>query len=140
MATSPEQHDTLALTRPGYPEVTRYPQYAQPLPDLREQVPMAAAWSHVPPFTTMAPVPVIRTNNAAIVGATLGSVSLFLSVIPLFGIVAWVLAPLGLLSSAVGLVVGFSRQAGRGGAVYGLVSSGIALLICCAWLLLLLGL
>jgi hypothetical protein len=102
-------------------------------------MPAEVAWSHMPPFVTAAPAPVIRTNNAAVVGATLGSVSLFLSVVPLFGILAWLLAPIGLASSAVGFAVGISRQAGRVGAIYGLISSGIALLICCAWVLLLMA-
>lgn len=140
MGTPAEQHDTLALTRPGHPEQFRYPTYAQPYHDPHQPMPVAASWSHVPPFLATPPAPVIRTNNAAVIGATLGSVALFLSVIPVFGILAWVLAPIGLLSSAIGLVVGFSRHAGRAGAIYGLVSSGISLLICCAWVLLLLGL
>jgi hypothetical protein len=101
-------------------------------------------WAHVPPFLPPAaphprPVLVMR-NNAAVVGATLGSVSLFLSLLPLIGIVAWVLAPIGLLSSAVGLFVGFSRKVGRVGAVWGLLTSGLALLVCLAWTALLLAL
>jgi hypothetical protein len=79
-------------------------------------------------------------NNAAVIGATLGSVSLFLSLLPLIGIVAWVLAPIGLLSSGIGLLVGASRKVGRVGALWGLLTSGVALLVCMAWLALLLAL
>jgi hypothetical protein len=79
-------------------------------------------------------------NNAAVVGATLGSVSLFLALLPLIGIVAWVLAPIGLLSSAAGLLVGFSRKVGRVGAMWGLLTSGLALLVCLAWTALFLAL
>ncbi len=101
----------------------------------------ASAWSQVPPFMppTAPPVLVMR-NNAAVIGATLGSVSLFLSLLPLIGIVAWVLAPIGLLSSGIGLLVGASRKVGRVGALWGLLTSGVALLVCMAWLALVLAL
>lgn len=132
MATHADQHDTLALTHLVPPPVP---------PSAAVSFPATSAWSQVPPFLTPAPAPlVVMRNNAAVVGATLGSVSLFLSLIPLIGIVAWVLAPIGLLTSAVGLVVGVSRQAGRVGAVFGLLASGAALAICFAWLVLLLAL
>jgi hypothetical protein len=88
---------------------------------------------------TAPPVLVMR-NNAAVIGATLGSVSLFLSLLPLIGIVAWVLAPIGLLSSGIGLLVGTSRKVGRVGALWGLLTSGVALLVCMAWLALVLAL
>ena len=85
----------------------------------------ASAWSQVPPFMPQAAAPVlVMRNNAAVIGATLGSVSLFLSLIPLIGIVAWVLAPIGLLSSSIGLLVGASRRVGRVGALWGLLTSG----------------
>jgi hypothetical protein len=86
-----------------------------------------------------APVIVMR-NNAAVIGATLGSVTLFLSLIPLIGIVAWILAPIGLVTSGIGLLVGVSRRVGRAGALWGLVTSGAALLVCLAWTALLLAL
>ena len=101
----------------------------------------ATAWSQVPPFIAPATPPVlVMRNNAAVVGATLGSVSLFLALIPLIGIVAWVLAPIGLLCSGAGLVVGLARRVGRIGAVWGMLTSGLALLICGAWTALLLAL
>jgi hypothetical protein len=148
MADSSDQHDTLALTRPdgAAPAWPAAPAPAAPAahpmdPAVMRSMPGSTAWSQVPPYFPVAPAPVIvMRNNAAVVGATLGSVALFLSVIPLIGIVAWVLAPLGLLTSGAGLMVGISRQAGRVGAVYGLVTSGVALIICFAWLALLLAL
>ncbi len=101
----------------------------------------ASAWSQVPPFMPQpAPPVLVMRNNAAVIGATLGSVSLFLSLIPLIGIVAWVLAPIGLLSSSIGLLVGASRKVGRVGALWGLLTSGVALLVCMAWMALLLAL
>ncbi len=86
-----------------------------------------------------APVIIMR-NNAAVIGATLGSVTLFLSLIPLIGIVAWILAPIGLVTSGIGLLVGMSRKVGRAGALWGLLTSGAALLVCLAWTALFLAL
>ncbi|HYN56326.1 MAG TPA: hypothetical protein VES03_03900 [Motilibacterales bacterium] len=139
MATPADQHDTLVLspyTGAQVHPVSAYPPMASPY--------APTAWSHVPPFLPpagplAAPVLVMR-NNAAVVGATLGSVSLFLALIPLIGIVAWVLAPIGLISSGIGLMVGMSRRVGRVGAVWGLLTSGAALLVCMAWVALLLAL
>ena len=81
-----------------------------------------------------APPPVlVMRNNPAVVGATLGSVSLFLALIPLVGLVSLVLAPIGLLSSSAGLLIGLSRRVGRVGAIWGIMTSGLALLVCLAW-------
>lgn len=99
------------------------------------------AWSRVPPFLppTTPPVLVMR-NNAAVVGATLGSVSLFLALIPIVGLVSLLLAPIGLITSGVGLLVGLARRVGRAGAIWGLLTSGLALLVCLGWTMLFLGL
>jgi hypothetical protein len=168
-ATPPEQHDTLVLThdtvvlpRPAVPEsLPAAPvapwdngsgwQRSGPVPQpaatwesaswSRNPTYGASAWSQVPPFMPASAPPVlIMRNNAAVIGATLGSVSLFLSLIPLIGIVAWVLAPIGLLSSGIGLLVGASRKVGRVGALWGLLTSGVALLVCMAWAALVLAL
>lgn len=155
------RHDTIALPRPAAPGASA----EAPIPPgeaglgwqpvgaahqsatwasagwSRNPVYAASAWSQVPPFMPPSAPPVlVMRNNAAVIGATLGSVSLFLSLIPLIGIVAWVLAPLGLLSSGIGLLVGASRKVGRVGALWGLLTSGVALLVCVAWAALLLGL
>ena len=104
-------------------------------------VPGASAWSQVPPFLPPVTPPVlVMRNNAAVVGATLGSVALFVSLIPLIGIITWVLAPIGLLSSGIGLLVGVPRRVGRVAAVWGLLTSGGALLVCMAWAALILAL
>ena len=79
-------------------------------------------------------------RNPAVVGATLGSASLFLSLIPLIGLASLLLAPIGLLSSGVGLLLGLSRRVGRVGAVWGLMTSGLALVVCFGWVSLLLAL
>lgn len=147
-----DQHDTIVLTQPSpgppaAPPVPARPVPAhggwQPVADWREAVATngSTAWSQVPPFIAPVTPPVlVMRNNAAVVGATLGSVSLFLALIPLIGIVAWVLAPIGLLCSGAGLVVGLARRVGRIGAVWGVLTSGLALLICIAWTALVLAL
>ncbi|MCU0264057.1 MAG: hypothetical protein MUF09_10395 [Candidatus Nanopelagicales bacterium] len=126
-------HDTVALprTQPAASWDARSP--------YRGPVHAGSAWSQVPPLVGAPPVLIMR-NNAAVVGATLGSVSLFLALIPLIGVVAWVLAPIGLMSSVLGLVVGASRKVGRVGALWGVLTSGAALLVCLAWVALLLAL
>ncbi len=146
-----DQHDTIVLTNQAQAAPHQAaphqaaPHQAAPRPgsggwqavaDWRAAVAHQAptAWSQVPPFITPAtPTVLVMRNNAAVVGATLGSVSLFLSLIPLIGIVAWVLAPIALLTSAAGLAVGLARKVGRVGAIWGLLTSGLALLICIAW-------
>ena len=115
----------------------------QPVTDWRGTVYRHAptAWSQVPPFIATPGTPVlVMRNNAAVVGATLGSVSLFLSLIPLIGIVSWLIAPIGLISSGIGLLVGMTRKVGRVGATWGLLTSGLALLVCLAWTALVLAL
>lgn len=152
-----DQHDTIVLGTaepavipshaPTPPRTTAAPHAPaagwQAVSDWRMAVAQQAptAWSQVPPFIapTAPPVMVMR-NNAAVVGATLGSVSLFLSLIPLIGIVAWILAPIALLTSAAGLVVGMARKVGRVGAVWGMLTGGLALLVCIAWTALVLAL
>lgn len=150
MATPADQHDTLVLSPHTGAQVHPVSGYSStgPYATPAGYAPMGpygpTAWSQVPPFLpsaapVAAPVLVMR-NNAAVVGATLGSVSLFLSLIPLLGIVAWVLAPIGLLSSGIGLLVGMSRKVGRVGALWGLLTSAVALLVCIAWMALVLAL
>jgi hypothetical protein len=145
MVTPEEQHETLVLTH----DTVALPRPTPPAADVAAAhgrwAPAGAyastAWSQVPPFIApMAPPVLVMRNNAAVVGATLGSVSLFLSLIPLIGIVAWIIAPVGLLSSGIGLLVGMSRKVGRVGAVWGLLTSGVALLVCLAWAALVLAL
>jgi hypothetical protein len=162
------QHDTVALPRPAGaaatgqahagPAPTAASSAAAPTaPGAAGSVPVsgwlatqqwrgmasqhAGTWSQVPPFIPAAQPPrIVMRNNAAVVGATLGSVSLFLALLPLIGIVAWVLAPIAVVSSGVGLVVGMHRRVGRVGALWGLLTGGLALVVCLAWAALLLAL
>ncbi len=138
-----DQHDTIVLgdTRSQQPAPQAAGWQHQ---DWRSAVAQGAptAWSQVPPFVppTGQPTVLVMRNNAAVVGATLGSVSLFLSLIPLIGIVAWLLAPIALLTSAAGLIVGIVRKVGRVGAIWGLMTSSMALVVCFIWLALVLAL
>ena len=147
---APDQHDTAVLQRPAPPGPPAVPPSPPPgvtgwqaVSDWRDAVVHGAptAWSQVPPFVPATPPPVlVMRNNPAVVGATLGSVSLFLALIPLVGLVSLILAPIGLLSSTAGLVIGLSRRVGRVGAVWGIMTSGLALLVCLAWASLLIAL
>jgi len=152
-----DRHDTIVLSA-APPPAPAQQHWATPPPAWQPAPPSPAAWQ---PQPTMPPYPyatgyasgaagpwaapggapvIIMRNNAAVIGATLGSVTLFLSLIPLIGIVAWILAPVGLVASGIGLLVGMSRKVGRAGALWGLVTSGAALLVCLAWTALLLAL
>lgn len=136
--SAPVRHDTIAMQRPvpGMPAPRESADGWQAVNRWREQLVEQAptAWSQIPPFHGPAPVQVIvRRNNAAVIGATLGSTSLFLSLLPLIGVVAWLLAPIGLACSIAGLIVGSARRVGRVGALWGVVTSSVALLICFIW-------
>lgn len=147
-----DQHDTVVLGLPAQapapvptstpaPVPTSAPGW-QGVTQWRDSMVQHAptAWSKVPPFIPSGPPVLVMRNNAAVVGATLGSVSLFLSLLPLIGIVAWVLAPIGLVTSTAGLFVGMSRKVGRVGALWGMATSGLALAVCFVWTALLLAL
>lgn len=145
-----DQHDTLILVRPGAeagPSAAPSGWPAAPSgwptgPSAR----VPSGWEAGVPSqpwrvdAPQAPIVVIQRNDAAVVGATLGSLALFMSVLPLIGILAWVIAPIGLVSSALGVAVGSVRRVGRVGAWWGLLTSSLALAICVGWVLLLLAL
>lgn len=138
---SPDQHDTLVLPVPGGPSAPSPGPAAQAAPqpgwarDLAPAAPSPGVWPGPVTWAMPAPAPVvvIRRNDAAVVGATLGSLALFMSLLPLIGILAWVIAPVGMLASGVGLLVGARRHVGRAGAWWGLLTSALALGVCVAW-------
>ncbi len=144
---SPDQHDTLVLPLPGGPAAPTPGPAASPAAspgwarDLAPAAPSPGVWPGPVTWPVPAPPPVvvIGRNDAAVVGATLGSLGLFMSLLPVIGILAWVIAPAGLLSSGVGLLVGARRHVGRAGAWWGLTTSALALGICMAWVGLLLA-
>lgn len=71
-------------------------------------------------------------NGLATASLVLGILALIFVWIPLVGLIAWILAPLGLVLGLVAL----SKPTGRGMAIAGTVCSGIALLGCFAWIFL----
>lgn len=71
-------------------------------------------------------------NGLATASLVLGILSLVTVWIPIIGMIAWILAPLGLVLGLVGL----SKPTGRGVAIAGSVCSAIGLLGCIAWVVL----
>ncbi|WP_282008732.1 DUF4190 domain-containing protein [Brevundimonas aveniformis] len=79
-----------------------------------------------PQFQSAASAP---SNGMAIGSLVLGILSIVTAIIPFVGIVAWVLAP-------IGLILGFlarKKPGGQGLAIAGIVTSGIGLVICILW-------
>jgi len=81
-----------------------------------------------------APMPPQRSNGVATAGFVVALCGAVLSIIPLLGIVAWIVAPIGIVLSIVGLTrVG--QLGGRGMAVSGVVLGVVGLFICLLWLI-----
>ena len=72
-------------------------------------------------------------NGLATASLVLGILSLVTVWIPIIGMIAWILAPLGLVLGLVAL----GKPSGRGMAIAGSICSGIGLIGCFAWVLLL---
>ncbi|WGM38098.1 hypothetical protein [Caulobacter sp. NIBR1757] len=73
-----------------------------------------------------------RGPGMAAASLILGVFGLMLVWIPLFGMIAWILSPLGLV---LGLVA-MGNPAGRGVAIAGVTCSAIGLLACIGWAML----
>lgn len=67
-------------------------------------------------------------NGMGIASLVLGILSILLGWIPIIGLVSWILAPLGLIFGFIAL-----GKTNKGLAIGGLITSGIGLLICIAW-------
>jgi hypothetical protein len=74
----------------------------------------------------------VQSNGLAVASLVLGILSIIFVWIPFIGMVAWILAPIGLVLGLVALKQPF----GRGMAIAGSVCSGIGLLGCIAWVVL----
>jgi hypothetical protein len=74
---------------------------------------------------------VFERRGAAMATASLvlGVLGLMVVWIPLFGLIAWILSPLGLM---LGLFA-VARPAGRGAAIAGIICSAVGLVGCFAW-------
>lgn len=75
-----------------------------------------------------APAPA-QSNGLAIASLVLGILSIVFAVIPFIGLIAWLLAPIGLILGFIGM----GKPTGRGMAIGGVVTSGIGLAICILW-------
>jgi hypothetical protein len=74
------------------------------------------------------------TNGVAVAGFVVAIVGLVISFVPFLGIVSWVICPVGLVLSIVGMTVATKRAgAGRGMAIAGIILSAIGLVICFLW-------
>ena len=81
-----------------------------------------------PQYDGVEPTP---ANGMAIGSLIVGILSIVTAIIPFVGIIAWVLAP-------IGLVLGFlarKRPGGQGLAIAGIVTSAIGLVICILWVI-----
>lgn len=98
----------------------------------------APTWSQYPVAPQQPEIPSQRShgtpppqsNGLATAGLVVGLIGAVFSFIPFVGTVAWVLAPIGLVLSVVGLVKSRSARSGRGKAIAGIVLSVVALVMC----------
>jgi hypothetical protein len=72
------------------------------------------------------------TNGMAVASLVLGVLSILFVWIPFVGLISWVLAPIGLVLGLVAL----GKPSGRGLAIAGAICSGIGLLGCIGWVVL----
>lgn len=70
------------------------------------------------------------SNPMGTAAMVIGIIALILSIIPIIGFVSWILAPLAIIFGIIGLN---KAGAARGGAIAGVATGGVALLICIAW-------
>jgi hypothetical protein len=81
-----------------------------------------------------APQPQPQSNGLATGGFVTALCGAVIALIPFLGIVSWVISPIGLILSIVGLVLAGRRQAGRGLAIAGIVLGVLGLIICSIYL------
>ena len=67
-------------------------------------------------------------NSLGKASFVIGLIALVLSIIPFIGFISWILAPLALLCGAIAM-----RRAPRSLAIAGLITGGLALLVCFMW-------
>lgn len=103
---------------PTYPP-TYPPQCAMP-----QQPDVPAQRSHA------APPPPQQSNGLATAGLVVAIIGAVFSFIPFIGTVAWFLAPIGLVLSAVALVKSGRAHSGRGKSIAGIILSVLALIMC----------
>jgi hypothetical protein len=73
-------------------------------------------------------------NGLATAGFVCGLLGALLSLIPIIGVVAWVLGPLGVIFGAIGWAHAIERQRGKGLAISGVILGVIAIVMCVLWI------
>jgi len=74
----------------------------------------------------------VQSNGMAVASLVLGILSILFVWIPFIGLVSWILAPIGLVLGLVAL----NKPFGKGMAIAGSICSGIGLLGCIGWVVL----
>jgi hypothetical protein len=69
-------------------------------------------------------------SGAATASLVLGILGLVCSIIPIIGLISWLLAPAALITGGIGL----KSPTSKGLAIGGLVTGGLALIVCLLWL------
>lgn len=69
------------------------------------------------------------STGLAVGSLVTGIIGLLLALIPVIGLISWILAPAGLIMG----VIAVNKPAGKGLAIGGIVTSAIALIICVLW-------
>jgi hypothetical protein len=113
------------------------PYRSSPSPTYQQQVPGYGYPGNGYPGHQPAPQVVVRgdRNGLGTAALVLGILAVLFSLIPLIGIVAWPLGITGLILGFVGLARVNHREAtNRGVTIAGLITSGVALVICVLWL------
>ena len=118
---------------PTYPS-TYPPQYAMPQQPIPAQRSYAAPPQPQPqpsqPQQPQSQPQKPQPNGLATAGLVVAIIGAVFSFIPVVGTVAWFLAPIGLVLSAVGLVKSKRARSGRGRSIAGIVLGVVALLMC----------
>lgn len=70
-----------------------------------------------------------QSNGLGVASLVLGILSIVFGLIPVIGLISWLLAPIGLVLGFVAL----GKPTGRSVTISGLVTSGIGLAICILW-------
>lgn len=68
-------------------------------------------------------------NGMGLAAMIIGIVGMLLALIPIIGFISWILAPLAIVFGLIGL-----NRSGKGFAITGIITGGLGLLICIAWL------
>lgn len=85
-----------------------------------------------PPRPQVQPIQSGDSNGMALAAMIIGLVAVLLALIPIIGFISWILAPLAIVFG----IIGKNKPSGGGFAWTGIISGGVALLICVAWLML----